>query len=238
MQGILRAHLSVYPCARVYHTVESKAVDNAEQIRTVATRRFARDGFDGTSLQAIADEVGVTKQTLLYHYASKDALRQAVLDSLFAHWRERLPAILEAVTSGHGRFDALTAELIQFVQADRDRVRLLVRELLDNTVSMKALFAQNLRPWVLLVAQYIREGQRAGLIYDDVDPETYVLDVIALSVSAVAFEDLLEATAGGGPDSRTRWVRELTRLSRTALFKTPAPEDDGAITKRQRRTQK
>lgn len=198
-------------------------MDNAEQIRVVATRRFARDGFDGTSIQAIADEVGVAKQTLLYHYPSKDALRQAVLDAVFAHWRDRLPTILEAVTSGHGRFDALTAELMQFMQADRDRARLLVREVLDNAAQMKGMVALNLRPWLLLVAQYIREGQRGGLIHADVDPETYVLEVIVLSIASVALEDLLGATLGGAPEeNRARWVAELTRLSRTALFKTPA----------------
>lgn len=195
-------------------------MDNAEQIRVVATRRFAQDGFDGTSIQAIADEVGVAKQTLLYHYPSKDALRQAVLDSVFEHWRMRLPTILEAVTSGHGRFEALTAELVAFVKADRDRVRLLVRELLDNAEQMKAMLALNLRPWVMLVAQYIREGQRGGLIYEDVDPDTYVLDVIVLSIASVAFEEVLDATLGGDTaDNRDRWIGELTRLSRTALFK-------------------
>ena len=122
--------------------------------------------------------VGVTKQTLLYHYPCKDALRRAVLEQVFAHFRERLPQMLEAVTSGHGRFEALTRELVQFFEADPDRARLLVRELLDNPDGMRKLLAENLRPWVLLIAQYIRQGQSSDLIHDDVDPEVYVLHVI------------------------------------------------------------
>src|SRR5213078_3841448 len=59
---------------------QNVGVDNADQIRDAATQLFATQGYEGTSLQAIAERVGVTKQTLLYHYPSKDALRRAVLE--------------------------------------------------------------------------------------------------------------------------------------------------------------
>jgi AcrR family transcriptional regulator len=201
-------------------------MDNAEQIRTVAAQLFARHGYEGASLQAIAERVGVTKQTLLYHYPSKDALRRAVLEQLFGHWRERLPQMLEAVTSGHGRFDALTRELVRFFEAEPDRARLLVRELLDHPDEMRRLLADNLRPWVLLVAQYIREGQRVGLIYEDVDPEAYVLNVIVLVLSSVGARGVVEAVLGqngssanGESPEHERQTSELLRLTRTALFK-------------------
>ena len=199
-------------------------VDNAEQIRSVATQLFARHGYEGVSLQAIAERVGVTKQTLLYHFPSKDVLRRAVLDQVFAHWRERLPQMLEAVTSGHGRFDALTRELVRFFEADTDRARLLVRELLDNPDEMRRMLADNLRPWVLLVAQYVREGQRIGLIQADVDPEAYVLTVITLVLSSVSATGVAEAVLGDGAGNGIRAARErqqteLLRLTKAALFK-------------------
>jgi AcrR family transcriptional regulator len=197
-------------------------VDNAEQIRLAATRLFASRGFDGVSLQAIADKVGVAKQTLLYHYPSKDVLKRAVIDNLFEHWRDRLPQILEAVTSGHGRFSALTDELLAFFESDPDRARLVMRELLDNPEGMEREFAEKLRPWVLLVAQYIREGQRLGMIYEDVDPEAYVLEVVLTVVATVATQHLTKGTLDvAAGESRT--LKELKRLTRAGLFK-PRPE--------------
>jgi TetR/AcrR family transcriptional regulator len=197
-------------------------VDNADQIRVEATRLFASVGYEGASLQAIADRVGVTKQTLLYHYPSKEALRRAVLEHVFAHFRERLPQMLEAVTSGHGRFEALTRELAQFFEADPDRARLMVRELLDNPAGMRKLLAENLRPWVLLIAQYIRQGQSNSLIHDDVDPEAYVLHVTMLVMATVATRavasGVLSGESSAQADSYTRQLNELFRLSRTALF--------------------
>jgi len=201
-------------------------VDNAEHIRSVATQLFARHGYEGVSLQAIAERVGVTKQTLLYHFPSKDVLRKAVLEQVFSHWRERLPQMLEAVTSGHGRFDALTRELVRFFEADTDRARLLVRELLDNPDEMRRMLADNLRPWVLLVAQYVREGQRIGLIHAEVDPEAYVLTVITLVLSTVSATGVAEAVLGdasgnGVRAARERQQTELLRLTKAALFKAP-----------------
>jgi AcrR family transcriptional regulator len=195
-------------------------LDNADQIRTAATQLFATLGYEGTSLQAIAERVGVTKQTLLYHYPSKDALRRAVLEQVFAHWRERLPQMLEAVTSGHGRFEALTRELVRFFDTDGNRARLLARELLDNPEEMRRLLADNLKPWVLLVAQYIREGQKSGIIHADLDPEAYVLNVIMLVLSNASVSSLAESVLGSEPsDAVARQLTELLRLTRTALFK-------------------
>jgi TetR/AcrR family transcriptional regulator len=195
-------------------------VDNADQIRVAATQLFASLGYDGTSLQAIAERVGVTKQTLLYHYPSKDALRRAVLDQLFVHWRERLPQMLEAVTGGRDRFEALTRELVRFFETDQDRARLLMRETLDNPKEMRRLLADNLKPWTLLVAQYIRQGQQSGLIHKELDPEAYVLHVIVLVLCNVAVRSITEGVLGNDQgDATTRQMDELFRLTRTALFK-------------------
>jgi TetR/AcrR family transcriptional regulator len=193
-------------------------MNNASQLRFAATRLFAEQGFGATSLQAVSDEVGVTKQTLLYHFPSKEALRRAVLDGVFEHWRERVPRILEAVTSGQGRFEALTEELLRFFEGEPDRARLLMRELLDNPAEMRRLVLENLRPWVLLIAEYVREGQRLGMIHPDLDPEVYILHVITLVVANVACEGVLAAALGGESESRSRELAEITRLTRSALF--------------------
>jgi len=52
-----------------------------ERILDSATDLFGRRGVDAVSLDAIAAEVGVAKQTLLYWFPSKDDLVRAVLIS-------------------------------------------------------------------------------------------------------------------------------------------------------------
>lgn len=199
-------------------------MDTSAQIRDAAMRFFARNGFDGTPLQVIADDVGITKQTLLYYYPSKEELRRAVLGQLIEHWRQTLPKLLEAVTNGERRFEALTGELLSFCRADPDRARLIMREMLDRPEDMRALLVEGLRPWLLLVAEYIRQGQVNGILHEDVDPESYVMHVIMIVVTAVANLDVLPRvlSEGRGRDGRSgeaRYLAELLRLAHAGLFK-------------------
>ena len=195
-------------------------MESSDQIRAAAARLFARHGYEGVSLQVIADEVGVAKQTLLYHYPSKETLRRAVIDQVFEHWRRTLPGMLRAITSGQRRFSALTEELILFFNADRDRARLLARELLDNPGETVRRMAESLRPWILLVAEFIRDGQKTGAIRQDVDPEAYVLHVIIMVIASVAnlsiVSNVLPAD-GAALAPETRHLAELVRLTQTAL---------------------
>ncbi|HEX7478181.1 MAG TPA: TetR/AcrR family transcriptional regulator [Polyangiales bacterium] len=197
-------------------------MDNSAQIRAAATKLFASHGYEGVSLQSIADEVGVAKQTLLYHFPSKELLHRAVLEHVFEHWRSTLPQILQAVTSGHRRFTALTEELVRFFNSDRDRARLLARELLDNPEHTQRLIMEHLRPWLLLVAEYIREGKKIGLVHADVDAESYVLHVIVLVVATVGSLPTLAMALPTDGVARAaveeRHLAELVRLTRTALF--------------------
>ena len=192
-----------------------------ERILAAATRQFAQRGFEAASLDDIAGEVGVRKQSLLYHFASKDELRRGVHQKLLDHWNGLLPRILQAATSGEEQFDAVVAELVAFFTADPDRARLVVREILDRPDEVIALMRTQVRPWVDIVCDYIRKGQAQGLIWSEVDPEAYVVQVINLVVASVATHHCI---GGLLPESRRgavprRHIDELVRVARASLFK-------------------
>jgi AcrR family transcriptional regulator len=58
------------------HSLES----SRGRIHSAALRLFARHGFDGVSLQLIADEVGLHKSSLFHHYRGKLDLAREVLE--------------------------------------------------------------------------------------------------------------------------------------------------------------
>lgn len=193
-----------------------------QQILVEATRLFAARGFDGTSLQDLADAVGIRKPSLLYHFNSKAELRRGVLEELLSHWQNVLPRLLLAATSGLRRFDALTRELVTFFTDNPDRARLLVREALDRPVELRTSIVDNVSPWVKVVCDNIRAGQKQGMIHPDVDPEAYVTHVIALVISSVATFDTVGAVMHAGDDGqhqRARHVAELLRVARASLFR-------------------
>ena len=104
--------------------------DPREAYVAIATRRFARDGFHGTSLAAVAKDAGVTKQALLHFFGTKKELYAEVLVALAS----RLSAEIEASSKPDPAVH-LTEYLLKFAHstvAKPEDAQLVVRALLES----------------------------------------------------------------------------------------------------------
>ncbi|MBK7857547.1 MAG: TetR/AcrR family transcriptional regulator [Archangiaceae bacterium] len=61
---------------------KSEERDTRQDILEAALDLFAQDGFFGTSMRAIAREVGVRESALYHHFSSKDAILEGLMQSL------------------------------------------------------------------------------------------------------------------------------------------------------------
>ncbi len=77
------------------------------RILDAALNAFGTSGYDATSLDDLADELGVTKQTILYHYPSKEILLDAVIDRSAAEVIDRIERALETAGDGFERIEAI-----------------------------------------------------------------------------------------------------------------------------------
>lgn len=66
---------------------------SADRIRSCALELFARHGVAGTSLRMIAEELGVTKAAVYYHFRSKEEIVQAVLHPAIVTFDELLATV-------------------------------------------------------------------------------------------------------------------------------------------------
>ena len=57
------------------------------RVITAALDLFSRHGVGGTSLQMIADEIGVTKAAVYHQYNTKDEIVLAAAESELRDWR-------------------------------------------------------------------------------------------------------------------------------------------------------
>ncbi|MGV8884359.1 MAG: TetR/AcrR family transcriptional regulator [Microbacteriaceae bacterium] len=55
------------------------SANSYEEIRAIALAEFAHAGYAGTSLQRVAELAGLSKSSVLYHFASKEALLESVV---------------------------------------------------------------------------------------------------------------------------------------------------------------
>lgn len=192
--------------------------DVRAQILKVATRLLAAHGFEGTTLQAVADEVGIRKPSVLHHFPSKEALHDGVINDILEHWNKLVPQIMRSATCAN-RFDALTRELIGFFTEDRDRARVLVRETLDRPREFRELFLEHVLPWLMLIGSGVREGQRRGDYRPEVDPEEYLLKILQLIIVSIATGEVLAQPSSEEPREKLeRQLGELLRIARTSLF--------------------
>jgi len=62
--------------------VSPRQADTRQRALDVALELFAEQGYEKTSLREIAERLDVTKAALYYHFASKEALLNGIVDSL------------------------------------------------------------------------------------------------------------------------------------------------------------
>lgn len=204
-------------------------VDMRNEILKAATHLMAERGYNGMSLQAVADAVGIRKQSLLYHFPSKEELHRGVMAAHLAHWSETLPKLVAAVTGQQNPIDAVIGTVSDFLAADPDRARLLMREALDRPQEMRDMLAETGTVWRTAMCDLIRQGQRQGTVYDDVDPEAYVVQVIHLMIASVATHTVMRVLMADESDqeSMQRQLREMLRLANRSLLR-PRNQTEGA----------
>ena len=96
----------------------------------LATQRFAKDGFHGTSLAKLAQDAGVSKQAFLHFFGTKEKLYAEVLNALCA----RLYADIELTQAPdpQAHLTAYYTRLATSALENLQDVKLVARALLDS----------------------------------------------------------------------------------------------------------
>ena len=82
-------------------------IGTKERILDAALSSFSTSGFDATSLDAIAESLDIRKQTILYHFATKKGLLNAVVESAAENLITSIEEVLNGELKGWERIEAL-----------------------------------------------------------------------------------------------------------------------------------
>ena len=147
-------------------TAQSKTVTRERLIRTAA-EHFARDGFDGASVDRISMEAGYAKGTLYNYFPSKEGLFAAVIEEAS---RRAADLYVHHVPGGAIRERLLTlAEAdVQVLREQEAFTRALVREAMSFRADTYPLIVRHLAPFLAAVEATLADGVRRGEVRPDV----------------------------------------------------------------------
>lgn len=147
------------------------AAGRREQILAVATRLFARQGFQGTTTKQVAEHAGVTEALIFRHFASKESLYWAVIQAKIreASPRERMRERLNAAGTDAEVLAGLAAEILERRSKDQTLSRLLLYSALENHRLSHRFFRNHISGYYEVLAEYIRRRVVEGA-FRSVDP--------------------------------------------------------------------
>jgi TetR/AcrR family transcriptional regulator, mexJK operon transcriptional repressor len=157
-----------------------------------ALRLFERDGFARTSVDAIADEAGVSKRTIYNHYVDKETLflslvrdtYRSLIDAVTAMMDSSLSDLADEADVARG-ITEFARELALLAALSPER-QALIRLMMTEAPHFPELRAEQLRPRGIttLLAERLAKLAARGLL-DVPDPEDAANHLFALTMGRV-----------------------------------------------------
>jgi TetR/AcrR family transcriptional regulator len=187
-----------------------------QRIVDAALVAFGTAGYEATSLDALAAALGIRKQTILYHFASKEALLEAVIDAAGASLVEAVEAGLARAGPGWDRTVAVVRSVFRLA-AHRPELLGLLREVSRLGPPPATRLRLRLEPFILRATTFLEAEMDAGAVRRQ-DARLLLLNAYSLVIGAATEVEVLRAL-GMEPTARSLLRRraELLDFLRSAL---------------------
>ena len=188
---------------------------NEREILAAAEGVFARHGYRGASLQAIAEQAGLPKSNVLYYMSSKRGLYVRLLERMMARWN----ALLDDISVEDDPAEVLEAFIRSKIQLSRrhpEGSRLFAAEILGGAPFLQEYLRGELRDWVEARARVFAQWAERGLM-DPVNPVWLIFLIWSATQHYADFEAQVLGITGRGELSDADLEEIATFLTRVIL---------------------
>ena len=132
-----------------------------ERVLDAALSSFGTRGFEATSLDAIAADLGIRKQTILYYFPNKDSLLKGVIDASADELIVELERTLVHAGDGWGRVEAVVRKVFRLA-ARRPALLGFMREVSRLGPPASLQLVDRLDPLVKRAQGFLEDEMAAG----------------------------------------------------------------------------
>ncbi len=187
-----------------------------ERILDQALDSFGSRGYDVTSLDALAHDLEISKQTILYWFPSKEALMAAVIARSADELSDVLESALTNAGEGWERVEAIVRSVFRLA-ARRPALLGLLREVARLGPPAATQMTEALDPLVARATGFLSDEMDAGRMRKS-DPRLLLLAMYSTVIGMVTEVEVLRAL-GEEPTARSlvRRRTDVLELLRSAL---------------------
>lgn len=199
----------------------------ADRILDAALVSFGSRGYEATSLDALAEGLGLRKQSILYWFPSKDELLAALIDRSARELAAALEASLAGAGDGWWRVEAVVRSVFRLA-ARRPELLGLVREVGRLGPPAATRLTAALDPLVARASSFLEAEMDSGAMRRH-EPRLLLLALYSTVIGMITEVEVLRAL-GEEPTARSlvRRRQEILRLLRSALLVDGADRGDHA----------
>jgi TetR/AcrR family transcriptional regulator len=182
-----------------------------------AIRLFGAHGYDGASLEAVAEAAGVRKQTLLYYFPTKEELFESCIVDVAARISSSLEEALEDPSLGWHRAEDVIRAIFRLAE-EWPAFPMFLREASRRSPQMVGRFAGMLEPLRKRAIVFLERGMDEG-VYRRQDPVLLLFTLYTAVVGSLTEAGVLRAVGGveKGRGALKRREEELIEFVRGAL---------------------
>ncbi len=150
------------------------------RLSEVALRLFARDGFEATTVDDIADAAGIARRTFFRYFATKADVVWGEFDAELERLRERL----RRAPDDEPMVDVVRTAVVatnRFGAGELDELRIRI-ELTATVPALVAHSAVQYQAWCDVVAEFA--ARRLGARPDDLGPQTVARACLGAALAA------------------------------------------------------
>lgn len=194
----------------------ARTTDTRERVLEAALGSFGGPGYEATSLDDIAAELGVSKQTILYYFPSKAALLDAVIDVSAAELAGVLEGAVSSSPPGWTRIEAVVRSVFRLALR-RPELLGLIREVTRLGPPAATRLTDDLEPLVVRARGFLEAEMAAGHMRRS-DPRLVLMSAYSTVIGVATEVEVLRAVGvEPGMKAMVRRRAELLEFLKSAL---------------------